>query len=165
MADPNKWVDLGIADYFGYKEKAEEHNEPIRAALDEERRQEEEDKENERREKEQKAVDTFNNIIKGAENAIYNNQDVQNDTIEDLSGNDSTVIQQLMKKYKIDVPIKTKGWINNALVKVFYKDGMYTYSYYTSSANSTVFINYLNDMVMKVKEVYDGRLYADVQKW
>ena len=61
-----------------------------------------------------------------------------------------------MKIYEIKIPLKTQGWINNALASIFYdiEDGKISYTYYKSSANSNVFRKYLSEFVGKVKDKY-----------
>jgi len=62
----------------------------------------------------------------------------------------------MMKMYGIDVPLKTQGWINNALANIFYdvENDEYSYTYYSSSKNSEVFGKYLSVLISKIKEKY-----------
>lgn len=96
-------------------------------------------------------------IIKNAEQAIINNETVKNVDItlyksSKYNSNTTSLILHLMKKYNINVPMKTQGWINKALTEVYYDDeyGL-SYRYYTSSADSTVFHKYLHQLVEAVK--------------
>jgi len=61
-----------------------------------------------------------------------------------------TTVLYLLKKHGINVPIKTQGWVNNALAKVWFRDGKITYSYYKSSKDSTVFYGYLKELEEKI---------------
>ena len=65
----------------------------------------------------------------------------------------STIILFLMKKYGIKIPIKTQGWINKALSKIWFDDGRITYNYYKTSKDSAVFYNYLLELERKILEV------------
>jgi hypothetical protein len=62
-----------------------------------------------------------------------------------------------MKMYGINVPLKTQGWINNALANIFYdaENDEYSYTYYSSSKNSETFGKYLDELIRKVKEKYN----------
>jgi hypothetical protein len=99
-------------------------------------------------------------IITQAEQAIINKQDVKNVKIvlykSHYESNATSLILHLMKKYNINVPLKTQGWINQALANIIYdktyKD--YSYQYYKSSVNSTKFASYLYQLVYKIKENY-----------
>lgn len=67
------------------------------------------------------------------------------------------VILHLFKLYNIKVPLKTQGWINEALYSLRYNDyndGKWGYEYYNSSKNSTVFYKYLEQLVKKIEEKY-----------
>jgi hypothetical protein len=97
--------------------------------------------------------------IKEAEQNIINRNGVKNKDItiykeSRYNSNTISIMNYLMKKYDIKVPLKTQGWINNALAGIFYDDKLnqWIYNYYTSSANSTVFIGYLNELIQKVNE-------------
>lgn len=95
--------------------------------------------------------------ITAAEQAIKNNEKVINKDVTEYKAsrydsNTSSLILYLMKKYDVKVPLKTQGWVNNALANIYYDDyNEYTYQYYTSSADSTVFSKYLQELVNKVK--------------
>ena len=97
-------------------------------------------------------------IINQAEQAIINKQNVQNKDItlykSRYESNTTSLILHLMKKYNINVPLKTQGWINRALAIITYdvEYDDYSYKYYTSSANSTTFSKYLYQLIRKIKE-------------
>jgi len=99
-------------------------------------------------------------LISQAEQAIINNQKVNNKEItvykSRYESNDTSLILHMIKLYEIKVPLKTQGWINQALASIFYdvEEGNISYSYYKSSANSNVFRKYLNEFVGKVKDKY-----------
>jgi hypothetical protein len=98
--------------------------------------------------------------IREAEQNIVNKEGVKNSYISVYKSrydyNNSRIILYLMKQYNINVPLKTQGWINNALEGILYDTECdeWTYRYYTSSANSTVFQKYLNELVKKINEKY-----------
>jgi len=117
-------------------------------------RQEQEDKEY--TDSKNKIVDE---LVSQAEQAIINNQKVNNKEItvykSRYESNDTSLILHMMKLYEIKIPLKTQGWINNALASIFYEeDGKVSYSYYKSSSNSNVFRKYLNEFVGKVYGKY-----------
>ena len=136
----------GLIDYRQewYDRKAKEEQEK-------KLKQEQEDKEY--ADSKNKIVDE---LISQAEQAIINNQKVNNKEItvykSRFERNDTSLILHMMKLYEIKVPLKTQGWINQALASIFYDEGdcKISYSYYKSSANSNVFRKYLNEFVNKV---------------
>ncbi len=99
----------------------------------------------------------YDNITQ-AEEGIMNGKIIDNIDItfykSKYESTTTSLILYLMKKYNIKVPIKTQGWINRALASIKPDDGSYTYQYYTSSSDSTVFYKYLNELVDKIKEEY-----------
>lgn len=51
---------------------------------------------------------------------------------------ENTVILMAMKKNGINIPIKTQGWINKALAKIYFlENGEISYSYYSNHKDST----------------------------
>ena len=100
-------------------------------------------------------------LVSQAEQAIINNQKVNNKEItiykSRYESNDTSLILHMMKLYEIKVPLKTQGWIKQALASIFYdvEDGKISYTYYKSSSNSNVFRKYLNEFVGKIQDKYD----------
>lgn len=81
---------------------------------------------------------------------------LSNDYIEycvgDVVHNESIVLF-LMRRYKVDVPLRTQGWICNKLISVNIKDGRYLCdSYYGSkgSTGSKRFLNCIEELIQKV---------------
>ncbi len=97
------------------------------------------------REEEERHNAEVQRTVAGAENTIRTQGTLQNEEFEG-----KTIVLYLFKKYGINVPIKTQGWVNNALAKVWFQDGEITYSYYTSSKDSTVFWKYLKELEKKI---------------
>jgi len=95
-------------------------------------------------------------LVLQAEQAIINKQEIKNKEVtiykSRFEGNNTSLILHMMKLYDIKIPLKTQGWINQALASIFYdvEEGKISYSYYKSSANSNVFRKYLNEFVNKV---------------
>lgn len=128
------------------------------------REQEHREREQKRQQEEQEYIEKKNNevaeMVAKAEQSIVNKEKMQNKDItvykSRYESNSLSLVLYLMKQYDINIPLKTQGWINNALADIFYdKDyNEWTYTYYTSSANSTVFQKYLNELVKKVNEKY-----------
>lgn len=146
-------VSIGVAEMLGRKEEAIEHNKILY-----------EIRKKERQEENAKFVKEHNKVvinqIKKAEQAIINKQKVDNIQITIYKSkyeyNSTSLILHLMKIHGIDVPLKTQGWINNALADIFYnaENDEYSYTYYSSSKNSEVFGKYLSVLISKIKEKY-----------
>ncbi len=113
MADPGKWADYGFARVLDRLEEAEAHNEPIL----EQRRQERAAREMERRAKEQAERQRIEEIVKKAEKDLLDGNEVENVAVGERS-----LVLQLIRNYEIEVPLQTKGWINNSL-QAFSFDG------------------------------------------
>ena len=81
-----------------------------------------------------------------AENTLKSHKPLDNKDF-----NNTTLILYLFKKYEINIPLKTQGWINQALATIQFKvDGTCAYSYLRSSRNSTVFMKYLEQLNEKI---------------
>ena len=120
------------------------------------REQERVEEETKKQAEEQAYITEQNNkaevIIKEAEQAIINNQIVKNVDITIYKGkynsNTTSLILHLMKKHNINVPMKTQVWINQALTEIYFDEEYgWSYKYYKSSADSTVFHKYLKQLV------------------
>ena len=158
LADPHRWADIRYANILGRLDEANAHNAPIREARKLESQRQDEERIARRIAEEQAAKTEYEQAIKTAEEKILNKQTVVNTDIQDKS-----LIMQLFRKHKISVPLKTQGWIINALHSIEYdeKNEKWTYHYFTSSRNSTVFSKYLSLLASAVqgnqqKEVKDG---------
>ena len=125
-------------------------------------REQERVEEKTKREAEEQAYVTEQNnkaegIINSAEQAILNKQPVKNVEItlykSRYDSNTTSLILYLMKKHNITVPLKTQGWINQALSTIKYNEEYgWSYTYYNSSADSTVFHKYLHQLVEAVNK-------------
>jgi hypothetical protein len=95
-----------------------------------------------------------------AEQAIINKQEVKNQDItiykSKYDNNTLSLILHMMKLNNIKVPLKTQGWINQALANISYNQEWkdYSYNYYKSSANSKVFTKYLNQLIKAIQNKY-----------
>ena len=94
---------------------------------------------------EQEYLAKIEKVLLDAEDAIKTKTTFVNNKIDD-----TTIVLRLFKKYGINVPIKTQGWINKALARIFYKDGEISYSYLKTSNDSTVFYEYLKELENKI---------------
>jgi hypothetical protein len=122
----------------------------------------EQEKRLQREQKDKDYVDTQNKItqdlVLSAEQAIINKQEIKNQDItiykSRYNSSSTKLILYMMKQYNINVPLKTQGWINKALAKIEYNQEWndYSYRYYKSSANSSVFNKYLNQLIRAIKE-------------
>lgn len=118
----DKTISLGIAEYLGVKDDAIKHNKQVhlqRLKEQEEKKKQEEQEEKERKEK------VLNNAISRFREGKY------------ISGDDFVM---LCDYYNIKLPIKTRGWCLNSLVRINNK----TYTY--SGNNSTVISEYMNEL-------------------
>ena len=132
----------------------------LRQAQEEQEQQAKQCKEQEEIKAEQAKLDI---LITAAERKIMNSETLFNDEIEvrtEAGSMDTTIILYLMKKYGIKVPLKTQGWINKALANLKLIDNEYSYNYYTTSKNSTVFRDYLSQLVQAIKSAYSVELSA-----
>lgn len=122
--------------YFDYREKQIAEKEAKRQAEIEERRQKEV-------EEEKKRFAQIEETIANAEYRIYKQEDVENIEVDGKS-----IINMLMKKYEIKVPLRTQGWINSKLAKIVFAEWGISYLYYGKSQkdNSKVFRKYLIEL-------------------
>lgn len=106
------------------------------------------EREAQEREEEKKRAEEFENKINSVLESFQKHNKVQNFEIDGKS-----VILYLMKKYGINVPLRTQGWINKALAYVDWSyNGKITYGYYKSSQDSKVFWEYLQELERKILE-------------
>ena len=147
FANPKSWVDIGVAEFFGRKEEALAHNAPIREARDAANRERDEQREAERREQEEKNREKYETAIKTAEQNIVDKKPVSNDELDE----GQSLILQLFRENKIDLPLKTQGWVKKSLAGIKYNSSneYWTYSYY--GRPSTVIMDYLSRLVSAVE--------------
>ncbi len=119
--------------YAEYREKQIAEKEAKRQAEKAECEQKE-------REEEEKWLAEIEKTIKEAEENIFHQRDFENKEVDGKS-----VINKLMGKYGINVPLRTQGWINSKLAMIIFNGGKISYKFYGKSQrdNSTVFRNYL----------------------
>ena len=110
---------------------------------EEKRQMEIAERERKEREEETKRLAEMEKIITDAENKIFHQEDFKNTEVDGKS-----VINQLMGKYGIKVPLRTQGWINSKLAMIVFKNGEISYRFYGKSQrdNSTVFRKYLVEL-------------------
>jgi hypothetical protein len=149
MANPHKWADPGFANILGRVDEAEAHNAPIREARELEYQQRGAEREAKRIAEEQAEKAKYDKAIKEAERKILNREEVRND---DVLG-DKSLIMQLFREHDIAIPLKTQGWIINALYDIHYNERReeWSYQYYKKSRDSTVFSDYLPLLVSAVQ--------------
>lgn len=94
-------------------------------------------------EEEEKRLAEIEKTILEAENNIFHQKDFKN-----VKADGKSVINKLMEKYGINVPLRTQGWINSKLAMITFNDGKISYRFYGKSQrdNSTVFIKYLKEL-------------------
>ena len=142
-------VDIELCFILGETELARhymEYREKKVVEREEKRKAEQAEREAREREEEEKRLAEIEKAISDAENVIREHKTVYN---EEIHG--STVILRIFKKYGVNVPLKTQGWINNALGSVTYEgNGRIKYTYCRSSKNSTVFCKYFQELAEKI---------------
>ena len=139
---------------------------PIDIETMKQERKEEEEKEIQAEKESLELIANKNNIayelVSQAEKAISNNEKVENVDItiykDRYDSTTTSLILYLFKKYNINVPLKTQGWINSALCYIQPQNkenytNKWTYSYLSKSANSTVFLKYLDRLVSAINPV------------
>lgn len=129
--------------YAEYREERIRRQEEKRQAAIAER----EAKEREEKEKHNAEVQK---VIDDAEYRIFHQEEVENEEVDGVS-----VINVLMRKHRINVPLRTQGWINSKLAKIiFNKDGKISYKFYGKSQrdNSTVFNKYLVELETAIND-------------
>lgn len=155
LSNPIKWADIGVARILDREQEAAEHNEPIKKMREEARKKDDEERRIRREDEERKSNEEQERLIAKAESAIREREDLSNYSIYSDGGTETSVILFLMRKYNIKVPLRTQGWINSTLSRVgFDENGSVTYYYYKgkNSRNSTVFMEYLKQLVEAVCE-------------
>ena len=148
FANPKKWVDVGMAEFFGRKEEAIQHNIPIREERDAANRERDEKREAERLEREEKKRQKYETAIKTAELNIVDKNPVLNDDLDD----GQSLILQLFRENHITLPLKTQGWVKKSLVGLKYHSPERGWSYSYNGNKSTVIFSYLNQLIERVEE-------------
>ena len=139
-------------EYIDTLKNARENFYKLREQEEQEKQRQREIKEKQEQEKKQLEINT---LIKEAEQKIINQEQLFNEDIETESGNTTSIFLMLFKKYNINIPLKTQGWINKALYCALLNNNKYSYQYYNSSKDSTVFSSYLQDLIIAIKEAYN----------
>lgn len=157
-------ADIKLIELSGASQEEVQSLANYRTAWYNRKEQEYQERELKRHQEEKEYVKNKNNevteLIKLAEQAIINKKIVINKNITiykaKYDSSDTSLILHMMKLYDINVPLKTQGWINQALANISCENdyGEYSYSYYTSSKNSTVFNKYLQELIRKVNGKY-----------
>lgn len=128
-------IDL-VKHYLEYRERQIAEKEAKRQAEAAER-------ERKGKEEEEKRLAEIEKTISDTEYKIFHQEDFNN-----LEVDGKSVINKLMGKYGIKVPLRTQGWINSKLAMIVFKNGEISYRFYGKSQrnNSTVFRKYLVEL-------------------
>lgn len=125
--------------YTEYRENFIQKREAKEAAKQAEIEQEEQErKEREAAEREKR--------LREAEDTLRNKQTLYNKKFSQST----SIVLALMRRYSIEVPLRTQGWINKALHSICFSNGKISYQYYSSSSDSKVFKQYLSTLEEKV---------------
>lgn len=141
-------VDIELCFILGETELAKhyvEYREAKRAAQEARIKAEIAEREARKKAEEERHLTEMEKTISEAENTIKTKG-----TLNNVKFEGGTIVLYLLKKYGVNVPLKTQGWVNKALVRVMYCDGKIAYSYYKTSRNSTVFYGYLKELEEKI---------------
>ena len=140
LTNPQKYANYAHANILNRFDEAKAHNEPILEARRHENEKRDEEYKEKLAEQENEAKERYAHAIKAAEQGIMNRHKVHNSEIDGKS-----LIMQLFREHEISVPLKTQGWIIGSLYDIYFdaKDDEWTYQYYKTSKNSTVFQKYL----------------------
>ncbi len=137
-------VDIEVCNILGKEELAEHYIEYRKNYLMV-KEKEKQEKKAKRKTDEEKRIERINKTIADAKNALRTGGTLLNEEFED-----TTIILCLLKKHGIKVPLRTRGWINRALAKIWYCNEEITYSYYSTSRDSKVFYRYLKELEKKI---------------
>ena len=146
MANPKQWVNMGYANILGRVDEANAHNTPIREARELERQQRDAEREAKRIADEQAAKEEYEGAITAAEFIISCKGRLDNTNIQGKS-----LIMQLFREHKINVPLKTQGWIIKSLKSVYFHQGSDEWGYSYSGNNSTAFGDCFNQLLAAVQ--------------
>ena len=145
LAYPERWADIGLADFFDRRKEAEEHNQPIREAREAERQEEREARKADEAAKEQAQRESYQAAIAEAESKLISGDKVQNIEI-----NGQSMILQLFRENGVDVPLRTQGWIKSSLIYIQCPDSSISYSCY--GPKSKVISDYITKLRDAVQE-------------
>lgn len=117
---------MGLADN-GKPEEAKKYikyHDGLKVEQEEKYRKEREEAEKRAQERERRYQIEIDAKIENAEGSIRGKKEFQNEIIDGKS-----LVNRLMEKYDIKVPIRTKGWIDKSLAAVLWVDGELRYRY------------------------------------
>lgn len=145
-------VDIEVCVLLGNIDLAKhyaEYRERQIAEKEAKRQAEKAEREKKEREAEEQRIAEVEKAIQDAEYKIFHQEDFKNTEIEGKS-----IINKLMEKYGINIPLRTKGWINSKLAMIVFDGGKISYKFYgkTQMDNSTVFRNYLVRLETAINE-------------
>lgn len=156
LSNAAAWADPGLGLAFNRLDEVKEHNAPIRAKRDAEHEAYEAQREAKRLEDEQKRREKYESTIADAKARLKAHKDLQNVSITNPNtGWETSIVLHLMKEYGIKVPLKTQGWVNDALASLVPSEsGGYSYRWYKrhGKTESTVFFKYLDELYEAVVE-------------
>jgi hypothetical protein len=119
-------------------------------------------KQDEKEQRLQNEIEELNKLVKESELKLINKEKLSNieidipfiDSENEISYKQSTLILYLFNINKINVPIKTKGWINDKLNYITYNSNLDVYSYSYNLNKSTVFFEYLEKLLEVLNKKY-----------
>lgn len=125
------------------------YHDEFKAKREEEYRKKQEETEKRAQERERRYQREIDAKLENVEGSIREKKEFQNEMIDGKS-----LVNRLMEKYDIKVPIRTKGWIDKSLAAVLWVDGELRYRYRRTRGtrgSQTVFqyLDMLEDAVNK----------------
>lgn len=148
-------VDIEVCVLLGKTDLAKhyaEYREKQIAAREAKRQAEAEERKRKKKEEEEKRIAGIEKAISDATYKIHKQEDMDNKEVDGKS-----IINKLMEKYGIKVPLRTQGWINSKLAMITFNGGNISYKYYGRSQrdNSKVFKKYLLELENAINNELD----------
>lgn len=156
LALPDKWANPGFANFLGRLEETNIHNQPIREARRAERQHEQEERARREEEKSLQEQREYEATVFDAEQSILNKRELRD---ADVRG--ASLFLHLFRQNGIDLPLKTQGWVNSSLVRLFYNESDNFWSYSYRGRDSTVFYSYLERLAEVIEKKYEQQPETD----
>lgn len=140
LANPAKWTKYQHAAVVNRLDDCEAHNVPVRAAREAESQARHEAAERERHEEQRQAQEKYEARIDEIADAMKNGKTISVGYNENEFDGKNPMLD-LFKRYGIDLPLRTQGWVNTGLAEI--TDGSYRYYKSKHKGDSSTFSTYL----------------------
>ena len=155
LSNPDMWADVRFANFLGRREEADAHNQPIRETREAERQAEYESRNHREEENRLQEQREYSAAIFDAEQHVLQKRELVDD---DLRG--TSLILQLFRENGITLPLKTQGWVKSSLHSI-YHDDKYGWSYRYRGRESSVILDYVKQLVVKMDHKYEQAVEPD----